>query len=131
MLPGRLFSRAVAAAFGVLALFHGWVQAAPAQIAIVSDRERVRDPADEWAWALRGGGADLLELPGATLAGIPETIKLIIIDDIPLTRQAQRLISDWTKAGGLLIVSGADAALQTRLNAGTVRRENDFSLRDI
>ena len=131
MLPGRLFSRAVAAAFGVLVLFHGWASAAPVQIAILSDSERARDPADEWAWALRGGGAEMVKLPSATVAAIPSTIKLIIVDDIPLTRQAQRLISDWTKAGGLLIVSGADAALQTRLNAGTVRSENDFPLREV
>ena len=131
MLLGRIFSRSVAAAFGALALFSGWVSAAPVQIAILSDTERVHDPADEWAWALRGGGAEMVTLSSATLAGIPSTIKLIIVDDIPLTRKAQRLISDWTKAGGLLIVSGADAALQTRLNAGTVRSENDFPLRDI
>lgn len=131
MLLGRFFSRLVAAAFGAVVLLHGWASAAPVQVAILSDSERARDPADEWAWALRGGGAEMVKLPSATVAAIPSTIKLIVVDDVPLTRQAQRLISDWTKAGGLLIVSGADAALQTRFNASTVGSENDFPLRDV
>jgi len=121
----------VTIAYFPLALAFGFASAAPVPIGVLSDTERARDPAAEWAWALRGGGAEIVKLPAATLASIPATIHLIIVDDIPLTREAQGLISDWTKAGGLLIVSGANTAAQTRLDTNEIRSESDFVLREI
>lgn len=131
MMIRRFLNSVVTIAFVALNISCKLVSAAPVQIGVLSDSEHARDPAGEWAWALRGGGAEIVKLAGATLASIPATIKLIVIDDIPLTPKAQRLISDWTKNGGLLIVSGANTAMQTQLKATEIRTENDFVLREI
>jgi hypothetical protein len=103
---------------------------APVQVGILSDTTRPRDPAEEWAWALRGGGVEIIKLAQTDLRRLQE-IELLIIDDITLTYQAQRTITNWIKEGGLLIVTGADAALQTRLNKGEAKLESDFVLGEI
>ena len=104
---------------------------ATCSIGIFSNDSSTSDPADEWIWALRGGGIDVIKLRQTNLNNIHKQIELIIIDDIALTRQTQSSIIEWIKAGGLLVVAGADAALQTRISSTQLQLESDFVLGQI
>ena len=100
-------------------------------IGILSSDLPADDSVDEYIWALRGGGVEVIKLRQSDLNNIREGIELIIVDDVALTRQAQRSIIEWVRAGGLLIVAGADAALQTRTSPTHLQIESDFVLGQI
>lgn len=82
------------------------LQAAPAQIGIIKHPSTELAFADEWLWALRGGGAMLeLRSPDSLASISPDTV-LLILDSISLSPAANRSLAAWVKQGGLVIYSG-------------------------
>ncbi|WP_348759135.1 hypothetical protein [Candidatus Methylocalor cossyra] len=69
--------------------------------------------ADEWAWALRGGGAEFRRLTPGELAAPPQELPLLVVDSIPLSEAARRGLGIWVERGGLLVYADAAAALAT------------------
>lgn len=66
----------------------------------------------EWAWALRGGGAEIREMDQQSLVSPPTDLDLLIIDSVPLNVTVSQSISRWVHEGGILIYAGAQSATQ-------------------
>jgi len=82
--------------------------------------------ADEWAWALRGGGAEMKMLSHRDLSALSPEIPLLIIDSAPLNEAARRALEHWVSQGGLLIYAGAEAALQKMNDQGGIQKNREL-----
>lgn len=91
---------------GLLLLLTPPLQASPTQIGIIKHPSAELKIADEWHWALRGGGASLDLRPADSLGAITPDTALLILDSIPLNPTVNRSLEQWVKQGGLVIYSG-------------------------
>ena len=82
--------------------------------------------ADEWAWALRGGGAGFRKLDDKALALPPENLAMIILDSVPLSAEARDGLDRWVRAGGLLLYAGAPAAMEQMTADGRILPTRDL-----
>ena len=77
--------------------------------------------ADEWAWALRGGGAELKRLGVKDLEAPVTELALLVLDAVPLSERMRQGLDLWVRNGGLLIYAGANAAMETLDEHGRIR----------
>lgn len=72
----------------------------------------------EWAWALRGGGADFRFLRVEELASPTADLGMLILDSIPLRKATREGIDQWVQQGGILIYADAQSATQEETESG-------------
>jgi len=87
--------------------------------------------AEEWTWALRGGGAQFQMLGHQELAGSGTEFPLVIVDSVPMDETTGRALENWVHAGGLLIYAGVDAALKAIGENGEASYARDFPLSEL
>lgn len=105
--------------------------AAPLKIGLVHHAQYGEAFAEEWRWALRGGGADFQAFEETRLHDLDAGISLLVIDNTPLGAAAAQAVSRWVEKGGLLIVAGAEAALQAVSPAGKVELQQNFLMSEL
>ena len=64
----------------------------------------------EWAWALRGGGADLRTFSTEALESPIHDLELLVFDSVPISQKMRKNLEAWVRDGGLLIYAGAKSA---------------------
>ena len=79
------------------------------------------DIRQEWIWALRGGGLNIV--PGSLTLNESEfnDLSLIVIDSTPISSKYSNSLYDWVFSGGILIYSGSGSALQSLTNVGSTK----------
>lgn len=85
----------------------------------------------EWAWALRGGGAEIKTLGYPDLATLSPDIPMLVIDNTPLDEHVAHHIEAWVHQGGLLIYAGANAAMHKITARGELQETRELLLSDM
>ena len=76
----------------------------------------------EWQWALRGGGAQFEPFDQQRLiSSLTADISLLVVDHTPLKPVAAHAVQKWVRNGGLLIMAGAESAMQRLNDAGDIQ----------
>lgn len=79
----------------------------------------------EWAWALRGGGAEIREIDQKSLVSPPANLDLLIVDSVPLSKTVIEAICRWVHKGGILIYADAQSATQEFTDDGQYLQKPD------